>query len=346
MDRFTSRRGARGLTVAACAIAIASASAQAAAQEFVMKVGTPTVRGQLEEWGRLLKEDVEGRTNGKMQVTVYPGSQLGSIPRMVEGAQLGTIEMVQVPPEFLSGIDERFAIFSAPAVLTGLWQGTHALNDPEFAKEFWQVGQDKGIKIVGHNCDAPSDYATRNPIRKMDDFKGLKVRVFGSPLEREALSRLGATGVPMPLDEVLPAMQRRVIDGNKSGITVYTAFKYYDTVKNVFTAKESMICVLKFLSKSWYDKLPGDMKIAVWESAQKANKNVMPFTVNLVAQSYKTWTDNGGILTEFDAAEQARFYALLGPVGDVVFKDKPKALALLEVLRKAAKRYKNTPSGT
>ena len=250
----SSCRLAVALVAAAIAVAVGPfGPAPAAAQQFTMKISTPTIRGQLEEWGRLVKVGVEKRTGGRMKVETYPASQLGSIPRTIEGAQLGTIEAVEVPAEFLSGIDERFAIFSAPAVLTGLWQGTHALNDPEFKKAFWSVGQDKGIKIVGQNCDAFSDYATRGPIRTMDDFQGLKLRVFGSPLEREALSRLGATGVPMPLGEVLPAIQRHTIDGNKSGITVFVPFKYYNTVKYVFKARESMICVLKFLSKPWFE---------------------------------------------------------------------------------------------
>ncbi len=343
----SSCRLAVALVAAAIAVAVGPfGPAPAAAQQFTMKISTPTIRGQLEEWGRLVKVGVEKRTGGRMKVETYPASQLGSIPRTIEGAQLGTIEAVEVPAEFLSGIDERFAIFSAPAVLTGLWQGTHALNDPEFKKAFWSVGQDKGIKIVGQNCDAFSDYATRGPIRTMDDFQGLKLRVFGSPLEREALSRLGATGVPMPLGEVLPAIQRHTIDGNKSGITVFVPFKYYNTVKYVFKARELMICVLKFLSKPWFDSLPKDVQTIVWEETQKADKDVMPFTIKLVENAYKAWTDNGGTLTEFTPDEQKKFYARLASVGETVFKDKPKALELLQLLTKIAANYKDTPSGT
>jgi TRAP-type transport system periplasmic protein len=339
-------RAAIAFAIAAIAAAGYLVPGSSAAQQFTMKISTPTIRGQLEEWGRLVKVGVEKRTGGKMKVETYPASQLGSIPRSVEGAQLGTIEAVEVPAEFLSGIDQRFAIFSAPAVLTGLWQGTHALNDPEFKKAFWSVGQDKGIKIVGQNCDAFSDYATRAPIHTMDDFKGLKLRVFGSPIEREALSRLGATGVPMPLGEVLPAIQRHTIDGNKSGITVFVPFKYYNTVKYVFKARESMICVLKFVSKSWFDSLPKDVQTIVWEETQKADKDVMPFTIKLVNDAYKAWTDNGGTLTEFSPGEQKKFYARLATVGETVFKDKPKALDLLKLLTKIAAKYKDTPSGT
>ncbi len=180
----------------------------------------------------------------------------------------------------------------------------------------------------------------------MDDFKGLKLRVFGSPVEREALSRLGATGVPMPLGEVLPAIQRHTIDGNKSGITVFVPFKYYNTVKYVFKARESLICVLKFVSKTWFDSLPQDVQTALWEEMLKADKDAMPFTIKLVADAYKAWTDNGGTLTEFAPDEQKKFYARLASVGETVFNDKPKALALLKLMTRIAKTYKDTPSGT
>ncbi len=333
------------IAVAAASLAAAFAPAPAAAQQYTMKISTPTIHSSLEKWGEIVGADVAAHTD-KMKVQVYPASQLGAIPRTVEGAQLGTIEAVEVPPEFLSGIDERFGIFSAPTVLTGMWQGYHALNDPEFTKVFWQVGLNKGIRTVGHDCDAPSDYATRNPIHKMDDFKGLKIRVFGSPVEQEDMSRLGATGVPMPLSEVLPAIQRHTIDGNKAGITVFVGFKYFTTVKYVLTPKDSMICSLRFVSKTWYDALPKDLQTIVWNAAQRANKEEMPWAVEDLKKRYKQWAENGGTLTAFSPEEQKRYDARLATVGETVFKDKPKALALLELLTKVAKKYKDTPSGT
>ena len=83
----------------------------------------------------------------------------------------------------------------------------------------------KGIKQVGFTCDAPTDYATVTPLRKLADFKGRKLRVFGSKLEIETLRRVGANGVPMALSEVIPAIQRKVIDGNKAGMPVSMTLK-------------------------------------------------------------------------------------------------------------------------
>ena len=330
----------RGLAFACAATAIVGLAPLAAeAQQFTMKIGSPTIRSGLEEWTAILKKSLEARTNGAIKVEGYPGSQLGAIPRMVEGVQLGTIEAAQIPPEFMSGVDERFGIFVSPGVLRNMDQGFRTLNDPEFKAAFWPVGQDKGIVIMGHTCDGPVDWATRNPIKTMDDIKGLKLRIFGSPIEREMLSRLGATGVPMPLDEVLPAIQRRSIDGNKAGITVFVPFKYYDTTKYIWRPKESLICVLKFASKMWLDKLPANLRTAVIEEAGKASHQVMPFAIKLVETQYEAWTKNGGEFTEFSADEQKRFLERIATVGEVALKDKPKATQLLNLLKKVAAKH-------
>jgi TRAP-type C4-dicarboxylate transport system substrate-binding protein len=326
------------VAVTAALVALAPIAAQAQAQ-FTMKIGSPTVRSALEEWTAILKKNLEARTNGRIKVEGYPGSQLGAIPRMIEGVQLGTIEAAQVPADFLSGIDLRFGVSTAPGLLKGVQHGRDTLNDPEFKAAFWNIGQDKGIVILAYNCDTPTDWATRNPIHKMDDVKGLKLRVFGSPMEREMLARLGATGVPMPLDEVLPAIQRRVIDGNKAGITVFVPFKYYDTVKYVWKAKESTLCVLKFASKAWLERLPGDLRTAVTQEALKAADEVMPYTLKIVEESYAAWQANGGTLTEFAADEQKRFYDRIESVGDDVLKDKPQAREIYQLMKKVAKRH-------
>jgi len=339
MNFRTSRHRARLAGVAAAASIFAGAAAPVAAADFTMKISSPTVRSALEQFTETLKQKLEARTNGRIEVKGYPASQLGAIPRVIEGVQLGTIEAAQIPPEFLVGVDERFSIFSVPGVLHNVQHGRDALNDPEFKAAFWKTGQDKGIQIIAHNCDTAVDWATRNPIRTMEDLKGLKLRIFGSPIEREMLSRLGAAGVPMPPDEVLNAIQQHVIDGNKAGITVFVPFKYVDVVKYIWTPHDSQLCVLKFASKVWLDKLPADLKTAVIEESLKASDEVMPFTLKLDDQMYEAWKSSGGTITEFAPDEQKKFMDRIADVGDVVYKDRPQAKELLDLLKKVAKRH-------
>lgn len=336
------RRGSAAAgPIVAGAFAAALALAADARAQTIMKIGHPiAVNTGLQVWAEFVKEGVEKRAPGKIAVQIYPASQLGAIPRMVEGAQLGTIEAIEVPPEFLSGVDQRFSVVAAPGIFADIAHGHRTMHDPEFKKAFWPVGRDKGVHMVGINCDAPSDYATVKPVRTLADLRGLKLRVFGSPIEIETLRRLGATGVPMPLTEVLTALQQRAIDGNKSGMPVFVPFKYETVAKYVLRPKESIICVGKWLSTQWFDKLPKELRAIIEEEAAAADEKTLPWSVREMERFYKVWTEVGGELTDLSPADQADLTRRLSTVGDDVLKDKPEALAVYKVMKAVAERQR------
>jgi TRAP-type transport system periplasmic protein len=324
--------------IAAAVLAIGPASAQ----KITLKLGHPlTTTTALQKWAEYLKDGLEKRAPGKFDFKIFPTSQLGSIPRMIEGAQLGTIEMIEIPPAFFTGLDERFGIVTAPGIFDSLEHGQRTLHDPEFKKAFWPIGEAKGLKLVGMTCDSASDYATVTPIHKIADFKGRKLRVFGSPIESEIMRRVGATGVPMPLSEVIPAIQRKVIDGNKAGIVVFVPFKYQSVAKYVLKAKQSWICINKVASKAWFDKLPPDLQQILLEESAKADEKILPWTVALNEKMYKLWTSGGGVLTELSPKEDAELRQKLSTVGDDVYKDKPEVLKMYKLMKTVANRTRN-----
>jgi TRAP-type C4-dicarboxylate transport system substrate-binding protein len=349
MTYMAFRRGtaAAGGFVIAAATALATAgfvtAGGAMAQPTVMKIGHPIAKNTgLQLWAELVKAGVEKRAPGRIDVQIYPASQLGAIPRMVEGAQLGTIEMIEVPPEFLSGVDPRFSVVAAPGIFDDIAHGDRTMHDPEFKAAFWHVGETKGVKLVGLTCDAPSDYATVKPVRTLADFHGPKLRVFGSPLEIETLRRLGATGVPMPLSEVLPAVQQRAIDGNKSGMPVFVPFKYESVAKYVLRPRESVICVGKFVSTAWFAKLPADLRAIIAEESAIADEKLLPWAMNELERLYKAWVAVGGEIADLSPAEQAELRRRLSTVGDDILKDKPEVLEVYRIMKAVAERTRKT----
>lgn len=339
MSRTRFGRSATAATVSVLAMVAASASAQ----QFTMKIGHPLPpKTGLHLWAEYLKAGVEKRAPGRFDTKIFPTSQLGAIPRMIEGAQLGTIEVIEVPPAFLSGVDPRFGVVTAPGIFDDIAHGQRTIHDPEFKAAFWSIGEAKGLKLIGFTCDAPTDYATTTPIRKIADFNGRKLRVFGSPLEIETLRRLGATGVPMPLSEVIPAIQQRTIDGNKAGIPVFVPFKYWNVAKYILVAKSSIICVTKFASKAWFDRLPDDLQRIVLEEAAKVDEKLLPWSMAFNDRLYKLWVKNGGVLTELSPDEQAELRRRLSTVGDDVLKDRPSVLEVYKVMKRVAARLRKT----
>ena len=79
-----------------------------------MKFGTATFNDTQHQYIKFYKEALEKASNGRIEVGIYPRSELGPIPRMIDGLQLGTIEAFIAPADFYVGVDPRFGVFSTP----------------------------------------------------------------------------------------------------------------------------------------------------------------------------------------------------------------------------------------
>src|ERR1700719_4061295 len=99
---------------AAAALAWVSPTAPAVAADFVMKFGCATMNEGQHQFLKFYKEEVEKASGGRIEVQVYPNSQLGPIPREIEGVQLGSIQGYVGPVDFFVGVDPRYGVFSAP----------------------------------------------------------------------------------------------------------------------------------------------------------------------------------------------------------------------------------------
>jgi len=213
------------------------------------------------------------------------------------------------------------------------------LADPELNKAILALGADKGLVGIGTFAYAQHDYLAKEPIRSFADFKGKKIRVNATPLEREAMARLGATASPMPLNEVLAALQRNVIDGTRSAISIFVTFKYQDVSKVITVTNDTMLVPVATVSKPWLDTLPADLQKAVVESGQAAQKQTDAFTGEFMAGMPKRWAEVGGELFVMPQAERAKLVAALKSVGDDVTKDDPPVKAFFERVRVTSAKY-------
>src|SRR5260370_33161668 len=94
-------------------VGLASPAQAQAGKTFVMKLSTATINDTQHEWLRRFTAAVEKDSGGRIKGEIYPASQLGSIPRQIEGMQVGSIQRWLGPPEFLVASDERYETPSA-----------------------------------------------------------------------------------------------------------------------------------------------------------------------------------------------------------------------------------------
>jgi TRAP-type C4-dicarboxylate transport system substrate-binding protein len=324
----------RLFTIAAGAV-VAFLAGPAAAQ-ITVKMSTPTINDPLHVWLNTYKERIEKAAPGKLKGEVYPASQLGAIPRTIEGLQFGTIEVALLPPEFLIGVDKRYQVLGAPMLLDDMQHGYRATHHPDYTGTFWKFAEPKGIMIIGQVCDGDSSFAFRSPFRNFDDFKGKKIRVFPSAMEREMLRRLGATAAPMPLDEVITALQQGTIDGAKSGIPVFVGFKYQTASKYLVRTSETQICSFRMMSKPWFDKLPADLQKVLIDEAKPIDEEIQKLANDVIEKTYDAWVAGGGELRKVTPEERAELNRLLAPVGEEVSKTDPELSAAFATWKRIA----------
>jgi TRAP-type C4-dicarboxylate transport system substrate-binding protein len=334
--RFYACLGAFSLAAAMLAGFAGSAAAQD--KTITIKLATATLNDAQHEWMKRFAVAIEKNTNGRVKAEVYPASQLGSIPRMIEGTQLGSIQIWVGPPEFLVGVDQRFEILSVPGLFQNEQHALKTVADPEFAKAFLAVGANKGLVGASLFFTGPTAFDMRAPLRSLADLKGKKVRVLASPFQMEQLTRVGGTGVPLSLGDVLPALQQGTLDGAFGALPVFSALQYQDTAKYMTETGQSYIFSMAVLSKRWFDGLPADLQGIVMATGRQAAAEAIPWSLDFLVAQRKAWVDKGGEVIALPAADRAELMAKLASVGDDIVKTKPELKPLWEQLVATAKR--------
>jgi C4-dicarboxylate-binding protein DctP len=280
----------------------------AVAQTFTAKISSPTVNDTTQAWMTEFKSGVESRSAGKVKVEMYPANQLGQIPATVEGVAMGTIEIVAPASGFLIGLEPRFQAFDAPGLFPSLEAAQKTFADAEVRKRMSEYGAAKGMEPIAILVHGPQMLLSTKPIRKIDDFKGQKLRVPGAaPLQIEPFRKLGAAPLSMPLGEVLPAMQNKTIDGSVASATVFTAFKYYDIAKTVTELPGSYLIVPAMANKEFMTSIGPQLAAIVREEALSAQRKAEKFAQDDAANMERVWKQNGGEIVRFDDAERKKY---------------------------------------
>jgi TRAP-type transport system periplasmic protein len=326
------------MTIAAIAAAVSLASPAGAqgAPPITMKLSTATINDTQHEWLKRFGAAVEKDSGGRIKAEIYPASQLGSIPRQIEGVQFASIQGWVGPPEFLVGVDERYEALSAPGLFSSRDQYQRTIDDPSVRDMMLDLGANKGLLGAGLFPIGPSSIDTKKPVQHLADYNGLKIRVLASPFQLELIKRMGGSPVAMTLADVLPALQQGAIDGTLTTVTQYTTLHYIDAAKYVVETGQPYVTSIAVISKKWVDGLPPDLQKIVRDDGLQVSKDIVPFVYEFFDAQRKLWVEQGGSLTSLPAEDQAAMIAKISSVGDDLSKDKPALNAAVKTVFAAA----------
>src|SRR3984957_12749583 len=124
--------------------ALTLSSAQAQDKTYVMKMALPAINDPSHLFAKNYAAALERDSGGRIKAEIYPASQLGAIPRQIEGTQFGAIQCALIPPEFFVGVDERFEVLAAPCLDDYVDHARRLSSNAGLLNLILRLGADKG----------------------------------------------------------------------------------------------------------------------------------------------------------------------------------------------------------
>jgi tripartite ATP-independent transporter DctP family solute receptor len=209
----------------------------------------------------LFADLVEEGTAGRIRVQVYPNNQLGNQRDVVEGLQMGSIELANIASVMASFVPE-VNLFELPFLFDGPEHFDRVL-DSSIGQSLAPAFEGRGLKLLGY-FDAGERHVmtTGGPVEAFDDLEGLKIRTMENRLHLAAFKAFGANPLPMAYGELYTALEQGVIDGAEAADPNYFAKRFYEPAP--FWARVGWIRLIEYvvMSRSFYDRLPaGDQEV-------------------------------------------------------------------------------------
>lgn len=250
--------------------------------------------------GMLFAERISPRTNGKIQVTHYPGSQLGSSRQMNEGVKAGALAFVI---SGMGGWNPILDTISLPYLFRDLDHADKVINGPLWEEQNRKLLEKTGIRTCGwvfrglRNCTFG-----KVAVRTAADMKGIKIRVPESAVNLETWRAVGARPTPMAIAEVYTSLQQGAIDGQENPTDLIIKNSFFEVQKYlVLTGHVNPPGWVQMNDKVWQELTPETKKewMAVW------NEVSMELRQQFLAQESSNqalWKAKGGEVIVPDVA--------------------------------------------
>jgi len=223
----------------------------------------PTVRAVV-KMGELLKQ----RSNGRFDVKMFAGGQLGSERDTIEITTFGGLDLNRVPIAPLNSVEPMTMVASLPFLFRSTNHMRRAL-DSDYGEEILAALKPHGlVGLCFYDSGVRSFYNTESPINSPEDMKGMKIRVQNSDLYISMIKALGADAVPMSFGEVYQALSQGVIDGAENNWPSYHSTRHFEAAPYYSLSKHVMAPEILMMSLSRWNKLSKSDQVLVKQAAK------------------------------------------------------------------------------
>jgi TRAP-type transport system periplasmic protein len=239
--------------------------------EYVLRLGHMQTETHPYHKGALkFKELVEEKSNGRMQIDIYPSSQLGNGRDQIEGAQIGSIHFHIGSVAPVTNFAPKFNLLNLPYLFESREHAFKVL-DGKIGKDIAADLETRGLVNLGY-MENGWRHMTNNKqqIKTSEDAASMKLRVQESPPYISFIKALGSTPVPIPFGELYTALEQHVVDGQENPLAQIYLNKFNEVQKYLSLTAHNYDAAVFIMSKTTYDTLPEDLQQVVDDAAKES----------------------------------------------------------------------------
>jgi tripartite ATP-independent transporter DctP family solute receptor len=214
----------------------------------------------------------EEASKGRIRMDVYPNCQLGKTREMVEGNISGNIDISVMTTALYTEFIPAVGLFDMHNLFTSLEEARRVLDSPEILKEIQVEFEKVGLKLFGFTDTGFRQLTSSKAVRKLDDFKGFKLRTMENATHIAFWSAMGCNPTPMDSSEVFISLQQGIVDGQENPIQAIADFKYYEVQKFLVLTNHVIFNMIAPFNLAKYNNLPMDLQKIVEDCIVQANK--------------------------------------------------------------------------
>ncbi|PCF96069.1 TRAP transporter substrate-binding protein [Vreelandella nigrificans] len=214
---------------------------------------------------------VSEHTDGAVTVEIYPNASLGDERTLLEGMQIGTVDMGVITNGPVANFVDEFSVFELPFLFPSS-EAAYAVLDGEIGQEILGKLQDVNLKGLayaerGFRNITNSQHAINVP----EDLQGLRLRVIENEVYVDTFRGLGANAVPMAWTETLTALQQGTIDGQENPVNAIHAFNLAETQDYLTMTRHIYAPATFIMSLPTWNGLQAELQPIVLDAAKQAS---------------------------------------------------------------------------
>ncbi len=269
-ERQTLPRTVMVLVLAVAFMLTAGLAESALAQKRVFKLGhVLPVEHSWHICASGFAKEVTEKTDGRLTINVFPNGQLGNEKDMVEGLQLGTLQMGLIGGGSFQDLEPKMGIANLPYAWVDHFHAYRAF-DGELGDKLLALLEKKGILgLAWWENGFRNITNNKRSIQTPEDLKGLKLRVTPIKMRLDTFNALEALPVPMPFTELYSALQQGVVDGQENPLAIIYSNHFYEVQKYLSMTGHIWGTAILVISKRDWKKISADDQSIVEKAAFK-----------------------------------------------------------------------------